>query len=86
MRILVVGDEGRMAELLRLMLKARDTASGIVQGLDTGADDDLTKITSVARSIGAQNLSQRVAVPRTGDELQRMAQAWNDVLSGWISR
>ncbi len=38
------------------------------------------EITTVARSIGVQNLSQRVAVPETGDELQRMAQAWNDVL------
>ncbi len=37
-------------------------------------------ITSVARSIGVQNLSQRIAVPQTGDELQRMAQTWNDVL------
>ena len=26
------------------------------------------------------NLSQRIAVPQTGDELQRMAQTWNDVL------
>ena len=38
------------------------------------------QITSVARLISVQNLSQRVAVPQTGDELQRMAQAWNDVL------
>ena len=38
------------------------------------------EITTVARSIGVQNLSQRIAVPRTGDELQRMAQTWNDVL------
>lgn len=38
------------------------------------------QITSVARSIGVHNLSQRIAVPQTGDELQRMAQTWNDVL------
>ena len=38
------------------------------------------EITTVARSIGVQNLSQRIAVPRTGDELARMAQTWNDVL------
>jgi signal transduction histidine kinase len=37
-------------------------------------------ITRVARSIGVHNPSQRIAVPQTGDELQRMAQAWNDVL------
>jgi heavy metal sensor kinase len=39
------------------------------------------EITTVARSIGVQNLSQRLAVPRTGDELERMAQTWNDVLA-----
>jgi two-component system heavy metal sensor histidine kinase CusS len=38
------------------------------------------EITSVAKSISVQNLSQRVTVPRTGDELQRMAETWNDVL------
>ena len=38
------------------------------------------EITRVARSIGAQNLAQRVAVPRTGDELQRMSETWNEVL------
>jgi heavy metal sensor kinase len=37
-------------------------------------------ITTVARSIGVRNLSQRIAVPQTGDEIQRMAQTWNDVL------
>ncbi|HXB69353.1 MAG TPA: ATP-binding protein [Candidatus Acidoferrales bacterium] len=37
-------------------------------------------ITSVAGSIGVHNLSQRVAVPRTGDELQRMSETWNQVL------
>ncbi|MCU1238763.1 MAG: putative Heavy metal sensor signal transduction histidine kinase [Candidatus Solibacter sp.] len=39
------------------------------------------EITTVARSIGVQNLSQRLAVPQTGDELQRMAQTWNEVLA-----
>jgi heavy metal sensor kinase len=39
------------------------------------------EITTVARSIGVRNLSQRIAVPQTGDELQRMAQTWNDVLA-----
>ena len=38
------------------------------------------EITSVARLISVQNLSQRVAVPRTGDELQRMSETWNGVL------
>jgi heavy metal sensor kinase len=38
------------------------------------------EITSVAKSISVRNLSQRVAVPRTGDELQRMSETWNEVL------
>jgi heavy metal sensor kinase len=38
------------------------------------------RITTEALSIGVQNLSQRISVPRTGDEIERMARAWNDVL------
>ena len=38
------------------------------------------EITAVARSISLRNLSSRIAVPRTGDELQRMSETWNDVL------
>ncbi len=37
-------------------------------------------ITSVAKTIGVQNLSRRIASPQTGDELQRMAETWNEVL------
>jgi len=39
------------------------------------------EITAVAKSIGLQNLSQRIVVPQTGDELQRMSETWNDVLA-----
>ncbi|MEO8658990.1 MAG: ATP-binding protein [Bryobacteraceae bacterium] len=38
------------------------------------------EITLVARSISVRNLSQRLRVPQTGDELQRMSETWNDVL------
>lgn len=38
-------------------------------------------ITRVARSITVQNLSKRLPVPQTGDELQRMSETWNEVLS-----
>jgi heavy metal sensor kinase len=38
------------------------------------------EITAVAKSIGLRNLSRRIAVPRTGDELQRMSETWNEVL------
>jgi heavy metal sensor kinase len=37
-------------------------------------------MTSVAKSITVQNLAQRIPVPRTGDELQRMAETWNEAL------
>ena len=38
-------------------------------------------ITKVAQSISVNNLEQRINVPKTNDELGRMASAWNDVLS-----
>jgi len=38
------------------------------------------KITQAARTITAQNLTRRLDVPQTGDELQRMSEAWNQVL------
>jgi heavy metal sensor kinase len=38
------------------------------------------EITQVARSISVRSLSQRLRVPQTGDELQRMSETWNDVL------
>jgi len=37
-------------------------------------------ITDAARSIGIRNLSQRLATPRTGDELQRLSETWNQML------
>ncbi len=37
-------------------------------------------ITRDARSISVQNLSKRLAVPHTGDELQRLSETWNDML------
>ena len=39
------------------------------------------EITEVASSITLQNLSKRLTVPRTGDELQRMSETWNTVLA-----
>ena len=38
------------------------------------------RITDAARSISIHNLSQRLAVPATGDELQRLSETWNDML------
>ena len=38
-------------------------------------------MTSAARAISIDNLSSRLSVPQTGDELQRLAEAWNTMLS-----
>lgn len=38
-------------------------------------------IISAARSIGIGNLSERLAVPQTGDELQLLSETWNSMLS-----
>lgn len=38
-------------------------------------------ITAAARSIGIRNLSQRLAIPQTGDELQRLSETWNSMLA-----
>ncbi len=38
------------------------------------------EITNTARSIGAQNLSQRLIVPSTGDELQRLSETLNQMI------
>jgi heavy metal sensor kinase len=39
------------------------------------------EMTQAARSIGIQNLSRRLNVPATGDELQRLSETWNDMLA-----
>jgi heavy metal sensor kinase len=38
------------------------------------------EITSAAKTIGIEDLSQRLAVPKTGDELERLSQTWNEML------
>ena len=38
------------------------------------------RITTAAESIGVHDLSRRIEVPRTGDELQRLAEVWNAML------
>jgi heavy metal sensor kinase len=38
------------------------------------------QITTAARTIGIDNLSQRLRTPQTGDELQRLTEVWNTML------
>ncbi len=39
------------------------------------------RMTRAASRIGIENLGERLPVPHTGDEVQRLAEAWNDLLS-----
>ncbi|HEY4047665.1 MAG TPA: ATP-binding protein [Acidobacteriaceae bacterium] len=39
------------------------------------------RITSEARAIGIHDLKRRLPVPKTGDELQLLAETWNDLLA-----
>lgn len=39
------------------------------------------EITAAARSIGIANLSGRLQVPQSNDELQRLSETWNDMLA-----
>lgn len=39
------------------------------------------EITAAARSIGIENLSERLIVPDTGDELERLSATWNGMLA-----
>jgi two-component system, OmpR family, heavy metal sensor histidine kinase CusS len=74
-----------MRNLLRLLLLMVPAVVGIAclggYWLSLRALRPVDEITAVAKSIGLQNLSQRIVVPQTGDELQRMAETWNEVLS-----
>lgn len=39
------------------------------------------EITSAAKAIGIENLASRLPMPHTGDELERLAEAWNSTLA-----
>ncbi len=39
------------------------------------------EITAAARGIGIEDLSKRLTVPQTGDELQRLSETWNGMLA-----
>lgn len=54
-------------------------AAGMLLGARALAPID--RMTCVATKIGIQNLGERLPVPQTGDEVQRLAQSWNDLLS-----
>ena len=74
-----------MSDLRRLLLLMIPAVVGLASlggyWLSLRALQPVDEISAVAKSIGLQNLSQRIAVPQTGDELQRMSETWNDVLA-----
>jgi len=74
----VMSDFRRLLLLLIPVVLAVACAGGY--WLSVRALRPVDEITAVARSISVQSLSKRIVVPRTGDELQRMADAWNEVL------
>jgi heavy metal sensor kinase len=57
------------------------TASAGGTWLSRRALKPVDAITQAARSIGINNLSDRLIVPETGDELQRLSETWNSMLS-----
>ncbi len=49
--------------------------------LSARALEPISRITVEARSIGIQDLKRRLPVPETGDELQVLAETWNQLLA-----
>ena len=71
---------------LRLLLIALIPAVAIIATvggtwLSRRALKPVDDITAAARSIGIANLSERLRVPQSNDELQRLSETWNDMLS-----
>lgn len=60
------------------LLLAASVAGGFA--LSHRALDPVRRITAKARIIGIQDLQHRLPVPQTGDELQVLAETWNDLL------
>src|SRR5207245_2846280 len=56
-------------------------ASGAGYWISRRALDPVDQITRAARSISIQNLSDRLEVPRTGDELERLSETLNGMLA-----
>ena len=49
--------------------------------LSRRALNPVDEITAAAREIGIEDLSKRLIVPQTGDELQRLSETWNGMLA-----
>ena len=58
------------------------TASAGGYWLSTRALSPVDRISTAARRIGIENLTERLEVPQTGDELQRLSETLNEMFSG----
>ncbi len=72
-------------DLLRLLLLALAPLVVLIAcaggaWLSRRALKPVDEITSAARTIGINNLSLRLRIPRTGDELERLTEVWNSML------
>jgi two-component system, OmpR family, heavy metal sensor histidine kinase CusS len=61
------------------LLLLASVAGGFV--LSSRALEPVSRMTTEARKIGIQDLERRLPVPDTGDELQVLAETWNELLS-----
>jgi heavy metal sensor kinase len=61
------------------LLLVASVAGGFI--LSNRALEPVSRMTSEARMIGIQDLERRLPVPDTGDELQVLAETWNELLS-----
>ncbi len=76
----------RILSRLRLLLVTLIPAVILIAGfggqwLSRRALKPVDEITAAARSMSIANLSERLIVPQTGDELQRLSETWNSMLS-----
>jgi heavy metal sensor kinase len=88
-RLSIAGAMDEHADVLRMirnsyliccpLLLIVSVAGGFV--LSHRALQPIHRITSEARTIGIRNLKHRLPVPQTGDELQLLAETWNDLLA-----
>lgn len=88
-RLSIAGTTDEHADVQRMMrnsyliccplLLIASVAGGFV--LSHRALQPIHRITSEARTIGIRNLKHRLPVPQTGDELQLLAETWNDLLA-----
>jgi len=60
------------------LLLLASVAGGFI--LSTRALEPVSRMTTEARKIGIQDLERRLPVPDTGDELQVLAETWNELL------